>query len=65
VMPTGGGKSMLFMLPSSVEQDGVTVVVVVPLVALREDIQRQCDELGIKCAAWNWRRPQRTRPLCW
>jgi superfamily II DNA or RNA helicase len=56
VMATGGGKSMLFMLPAWAEQDGLTVVVL-PLVALREDMQRRCDELGIRCAAWDWRRP--------
>jgi superfamily II DNA or RNA helicase len=56
VMATGGGKSLLFMLPAWAEQEGLTVVVV-PLVALREDMQRRCDELGIKCAAWDWRRP--------
>jgi superfamily II DNA helicase RecQ len=56
VMATGGGKSMLFMLPAWAEQDGLTVVVV-PLVALREDMQRRCNDLNIKCAAWDWRRP--------
>lgn len=56
VLPTGGGKSVLFMLPAWAEPDGLTVVVV-PLVALREDMQRRCDELGVRCAAWDWRRP--------
>jgi superfamily II DNA helicase RecQ len=41
VMPTGGGKSLLFMLPAWAEQGGTTVVVV-PLIALRKDIIRQC-----------------------
>jgi superfamily II DNA helicase RecQ len=27
VMRTGGGKSLLFMLPAAVSQDGVTIVV--------------------------------------
>ena len=35
IMPTGGGKSLLFMLPASASQDGVTVVIV-PMVALRQ-----------------------------
>jgi hypothetical protein len=41
VMPTGGGKSMLFMLPAWVEPGGLTVVVV-PLIALRGDLHRRC-----------------------
>jgi hypothetical protein len=56
VMPTGAGKSMLFMLPAWAEQGGTTVVVV-PLIALRGDIMRRCRKLGISCAEWNSRRP--------
>jgi superfamily II DNA helicase RecQ len=41
VMPTGGGKSLLFMLPAWAEQGGTTVVVV-PLIALRGDMMRRC-----------------------
>jgi superfamily II DNA helicase RecQ len=41
VMPTGGGKSLLFMLPAFAEQGGTTVVVVL-LIALRGDIKRRC-----------------------
>jgi hypothetical protein len=37
VMPTSGGKSLLFMLPAFAEHGGTTVVVV-PLIALRGDI---------------------------
>ena len=52
VMPTGGGKSMLFMLPVWVSRGGMTVVVL-PLISLRWDMQRRCQELGISCAAWD------------
>jgi superfamily II DNA helicase RecQ len=41
VMPTEGGKSLLFMLLAWAEQ-GRTTVVVVLLIALRGDIMRQC-----------------------
>jgi superfamily II DNA helicase RecQ len=33
------------------------VVVVVPLIALRGDMMRQCRKLGISCAEWDSRRP--------
>ena len=56
VMPTGAGKSMLFMLPAWVEQGGTTVVVV-PLIALRGDMMRRCKKLGIACAEWESRHP--------
>jgi superfamily II DNA helicase RecQ len=56
VMPTGAGKSMLFMLPVWAEQ-GRTTVVVVPLILLRGDMMRQCKELGISCAEWQSRCP--------
>jgi superfamily II DNA helicase RecQ len=55
VMPTGGGKSLLFMLPVWAEQSGTTVVVI-PLIALRGDTMRRCRSLGISCAAWEGRR---------
>lgn len=56
VMPTGGGKSMLFMLPAWVPPGGTTVVVV-PLIALRGDMKRRCDDLGIDCGEWSSRQP--------
>lgn len=56
VMPTGAGKSMLFMLPAWAEQGGTTVVVV-PLIALRGDMMRRCRKLGISCAEWESRCP--------
>ena len=41
VMPTGAGKSMLFMLPAWAEQGGTTVVVV-PLISLQGHMIQQC-----------------------
>ncbi|KAH1303883.1 hypothetical protein KXX47_008497, partial [Aspergillus fumigatus] len=46
VMPTGGGKSMLFMLPAYIEPSGTTVVVI-PLIVLRQDFQWRCQQLNI------------------
>jgi superfamily II DNA helicase RecQ len=51
-MPTGAGKSMLFMLPAWAEQGGTTVVVV-PLIALRGDMRERCRKLGILVAEWD------------
>jgi len=56
VMPTGGGKSLLFMLPAWMARGGTTVVII-PLVSLRDDLQRRCAELDIQCVAWNNRQP--------
>ena len=56
VMGTGGGKSLLFMLPAMCEPGG-TSIVVVPLIALREDLQTRCAKMGITCAAWNSQKP--------
>jgi superfamily II DNA or RNA helicase len=54
-MPTGGGKSMCFMLPAFAA--GGLTVVVVPLIALRSDMMRRCQEAGISCVEWESRRP--------
>ena len=51
VMPTGAGKSTLFMIPAAQGYSGTTVVLV-PLVALRDDLQRRCDEKAISCRVW-------------
>ena len=41
----GGGKSMIFMLPASCGHGGVSVVVL-PLIALRQDMRRRCESIG-------------------
>lgn len=55
-MGTSKGKSLLFMLPAKVSQDGLTVVVV-PLKSLRDDMKRRCDEAGNESVEWYWERP--------
>lgn len=56
VMATGSGKSMVFMLPASISPGGVTIVIA-PLLALQDNLQDRCDDLGIPCAKWDGRRP--------
>jgi superfamily II DNA helicase RecQ len=47
VLPTGGGKSLLFTLPAYIEE-GVTVVVV-PYQALIKDLVKRIHDCGIDC----------------
>ncbi len=43
VMPTGSGKSLLYVVPSQLLGAHVTIVIV-PLIALRQDLRRRCME---------------------
>jgi superfamily II DNA helicase RecQ len=53
VSGTGGGKSLSFMLPAYCSGiDGVSIVIV-PLVALREDMVRRCRESMINVHVWD------------
>ena len=51
VLPTGGGKSLLFTLPACIEERGVTVVVV-PYRALIEDLVGRIRDCGVDCMEW-------------
>jgi hypothetical protein len=59
---TGGGKSLSFMLPAFCSPEGVTVVVV-PLVALREDLHRRCQKSGIDTHVWDGRGSNRAASI--
>jgi superfamily II DNA helicase RecQ len=48
VLLTGGGKSLLFMVPGLIEEGGITVVVV-PYRALITDLVSRIRESGIEC----------------
>ncbi|KAI5842220.1 P-loop containing nucleoside triphosphate hydrolase protein [Morchella snyderi] len=54
VLPTGGGKSLLFEGPAAERSAGVTVVVV-PLIALREDLHRRAIKHEIDSQPWGGR----------
>ena len=51
VLPTGAGKSLLFMLPCTLPGAGLTILIL-PLVSLRGDLLRRVRELGID--HWIW-----------
>ena len=64
VMGTGGGKSLLFMLPAMCSMayagnglPGMTVVVI-PMISLRQDLRGRCEAAGISCTEWEYRRPR-------
>ena len=62
VMGTGGGKSMLFMLPASSVAGGTTIVVV-PLVSLQGDLQERCRTARISSLVWSSARPHDTTSI--
>ncbi|KAJ5979543.1 hypothetical protein N7501_002885 [Penicillium viridicatum] len=51
VLPTGGGKTTLFLLSASLSTSKITLLVV-PLVSLREDLLAKTKALGLKTTIW-------------
>lgn len=51
VLPTGGGKSLLFMLPAAIEKEGVTVVIV-PFISLVNDLIDRCKAYDLEVVEW-------------
>src|SRR5271154_4800671 len=51
ILPTGGGKSLMFQLAGWLEKDKTTVVIV-PFVAVIEDMKDKCNELDLSCYEW-------------
>ncbi|KAK3338657.1 P-loop containing nucleoside triphosphate hydrolase protein, partial [Lasiosphaeria hispida] len=49
---TGGGKSLTFILPTYCTPDGITIVIV-PFVALQEDLHKRCHTMSIRCEIWS------------
>jgi superfamily II DNA helicase RecQ len=62
VTPTGGGKSLTFILLAYYMPDGV-MVVVTPLVALENDIVQRCERMGIDAYIWKWDGVQRAASI--
>ena len=53
VASTGSGKSLTFLLPSYGAAPGGCTIVVVPFVALQQDLQERCGRLSISCDIWS------------
>jgi hypothetical protein len=51
ILPTGGGKSLAWLIPAISEETGVTVVVI-PNKALLNDMLRKTKDLGIPVCKW-------------
>jgi superfamily II DNA helicase RecQ len=51
ILPTGGGKSVLFMLPGFIKGAG-TSIVVVPFTALMDDLVDRARKSGMDCIRW-------------
>ena len=51
VLPTGGGKSLLFMAPGCLRDAGVTIVVA-PFRALTDDLVGRMKKAKIECLKW-------------
>ncbi len=51
ILPTGGGKSLVFQLAAWIEKD-LTTVVIVPFVALAEEMKDRCIDMGLSCYVW-------------
>ena len=60
ILPTGGEKSLLFMLPAWLE-GARTTIVISPFVALANDTERRCKDVGIECIQWRVGREQRAK----
>ncbi len=52
VLPTGGGKSILFMLPAVPLMNAGVSIVVVPFVALMDDLAARAQAFGLDCLRW-------------
>jgi superfamily II DNA helicase RecQ len=52
VLPTGSGKSLLFLIPAMMS-DSKVVVVFFPLRALVQTMAQQIRDYGIHCTVWN------------
>lgn len=60
VLPTGGGKSLVFMVPAAIPGSGITIVVA-PYAELKRQLVTRCLEAGLDCRHWPEARDWRPR----
>jgi superfamily II DNA helicase RecQ len=51
VLPTGGGKSLVFMVPAMLASAGITIVVA-PYAELKRQLVQRCVDAGLDCKPW-------------
>ncbi len=51
ILPTAGGKSLVFMVPAMLSGSGVTIVVA-PYAALKQQLATRCVDAGLDCKQW-------------
>lgn len=56
ILPTGGGKSLLFMLPAVIEKVGATILIV-PFLSLMTDLHERCERYGLSVVEWDPEEP--------
>lgn len=54
VLPTGGGKSLLFIAPACMERDAGITIVVVPYRQLTNEVVKRAKSLRIDCEEWRY-----------
>ena len=52
ILPTGGGKTLVYLLPTLLEK-GRTTVVVIPMIAVMQDLIDRCNKSNISVAEWS------------
>ncbi|EST06013.2 Helicase, C-terminal, partial [Kalmanozyma brasiliensis GHG001] len=60
IMATGSGKSALFMAPLHWLPERSVIIVVVPFIALTDDLLQDCCRVGVSAKRWATHQPSRT-----
>jgi superfamily II DNA helicase RecQ len=55
ILPTAGGKSLLFLLNASLSTSQTTIVIV-PLISLKHNLKKRAQEFNISCSFWEEKR---------